>query len=127
MRWAVWKRYRTDSDHDHCSFCNAEISDGPIDDHTEFNAAWVTADDSYHWVCELCFVDSVTPSPGRSSGSTDLAHLFRSAISAEHAHRIASAERRSRFAGERSGRHERSHVDPAFGAALPMRGPSGSR
>jgi hypothetical protein len=57
MKWAAWWPYRADWDHDHCEFCTAEISDRPVDDHTEFNAAWVTADDSYHWVCPRCFDD----------------------------------------------------------------------
>ena len=57
LRWATWTPYRDGWDHDHCSFCSAEISDRPVDDHTEYNAAWVTADDSYHWVCPPCFED----------------------------------------------------------------------
>ena len=32
-------------------------SDKGFDDHTEFNAAWVTADDNYHWICPPCFED----------------------------------------------------------------------
>ena len=35
---------------------HGEISDRPIDDHTEYNAAWVT-DDDYHWVCSTCLED----------------------------------------------------------------------
>ncbi len=57
MRWMTWRPYREGWDHDHCDFCSAEISDRPIDDHTEFNEAWVTADDEYHWVCPRCFGD----------------------------------------------------------------------
>jgi len=26
-----------------------------LDDHTEFNAAWTTADDNYHRICPPCF------------------------------------------------------------------------
>jgi hypothetical protein len=57
MRWAVWTPTRDDWDHDHCVFCSAEISDRPVDDHTDYNAAWVTSDDAYHWVCPACFDD----------------------------------------------------------------------
>jgi hypothetical protein len=55
--WAVWRPYRDGWDHDHCEFCWAEISDRPIDDHTQYNAAWVTADDHYSWICPGCFED----------------------------------------------------------------------
>ena len=57
LRWAVWWSYQEGWDHDHCEFCWAEISDRPIDDHTEYNAMWVTADDDYHWICPNCFSD----------------------------------------------------------------------
>ena len=56
MRWSVWSPYREGWDHDHCAFCWAEISDQPIDEHTEHNTAWVT-DDNYHWICPKCFDD----------------------------------------------------------------------
>ncbi len=56
LRWRNWWSYRADWDHDHCEFCHAEISDRPIDGHTEYNAAWVT-DDDYHWICPRCFDD----------------------------------------------------------------------
>ena len=56
LRWRTWWPYRPGWDHDHCSFCMAEISDQPIDGHTEYNEAWVTEDD-YHWVCATCFED----------------------------------------------------------------------
>jgi hypothetical protein len=56
LRWANWWPYRPDWDHDHCAFCWAEISDQPLDDHTEYDAAWVT-DDDYHWICPGCFED----------------------------------------------------------------------
>ena len=56
LRWMDWRR-RPGWDHDHCSFCWAEISDRPIDGHTELNAAWVTTDDEYYWVCPGCFED----------------------------------------------------------------------
>lgn len=57
VRWATWTPFRVGWDHDHCEFCHAEISDRPIDDHTEFNDGWVTADDGYHWICATCFED----------------------------------------------------------------------
>ena len=55
LKWMTWKPSRLDWDHDHCAFCTDEISDAPIDEHTKHNAAWVTADDEYHWVCPSCF------------------------------------------------------------------------
>jgi hypothetical protein len=57
MRRIRWRPSRPGWDHDHCEFCSGEISDRPIDDHTQFNAAWVTADDEDHWVCPQCFDD----------------------------------------------------------------------
>ena len=60
MKWMAWRSFRPGWDHDHCEFCGAEISDRPVDEHTEFNAAWVTADDEYHWVCPRCFDDFAT-------------------------------------------------------------------
>ena len=56
MRWATWTPYRENRDHDHCEFCAAEISDRPVDEHTEYNAGWVT-EDNYHWICPVCFAD----------------------------------------------------------------------
>lgn len=56
LRWATWSPYRDGWEHDHCAFCWAEISDRPVDDHTEFNVAWVT-DDGNHCVCPECFDD----------------------------------------------------------------------
>ena len=57
VRWSAWRPFRDGWDHDHCAFCSAEISNKDLDDHTEFNAAWVTADDNYHWICPPCFED----------------------------------------------------------------------
>lgn len=59
MRWATWVLYREDWDHDHCEFCMAKIWDrrSVSDDHVQYNAAWVTADDSNRWVCRECFAD----------------------------------------------------------------------
>jgi hypothetical protein len=56
VRWAVWWPCRDGWDHDHCEFCWAEISDRPVDEHTEYNAAWVTEND-HHWICPTCFAD----------------------------------------------------------------------
>jgi hypothetical protein len=55
--WRTWTSDRPDWDHDHCSFCWSEISDQPVGDHVSWNAAWVTSDDQYHWVCPDCFND----------------------------------------------------------------------
>jgi hypothetical protein len=55
--WARWTPYREGWDHDHCEFCWDEISDRPVDEHTRYNAGWVTADDHYHWICPRCFED----------------------------------------------------------------------
>jgi hypothetical protein len=57
VHWSTWTPYREHWDHDHCAFCAAEISDRPVDDHTEYNAAWVTEDNNYDWICPVCFVD----------------------------------------------------------------------
>lgn len=57
LRWAVWSPFREGWDHDHCSFCWATISSSAGDDGAHFKAAWVTADDSYYWVCGPCFDD----------------------------------------------------------------------
>ena len=59
MRWTTWVPYREDWDHDHCECCMAKISDrfNVGDDHVQYKAAWVTADDSYRWVCRECFSD----------------------------------------------------------------------
>jgi hypothetical protein len=56
LRFRAWWPYRPGWDHDHCAFCTAEISDQPIDGHTEYNSGWVT-EDGYHWVCPACFED----------------------------------------------------------------------
>ena len=53
----TWRPSQPDWDHDHCSFCMAKISDRPVDGDTEYNAAWVTSNDEYHWVCPVCFED----------------------------------------------------------------------
>jgi hypothetical protein len=57
LRWATWWPYREGWDHDHCEFCWSEISDQPVDEHVQHNAAWVTEDDDYHWICPRCFED----------------------------------------------------------------------
>jgi len=57
LEWAAWWEFRPGWDHDRCSFCWAEISDQPVGEHVSYNAAWVTADDNYHWVCPACFED----------------------------------------------------------------------
>jgi hypothetical protein len=53
LRWSTWAE---SCDHDHCEFCSAEISDRPVDDHTQFNQGWTT-NDRYRWVCPPCFDD----------------------------------------------------------------------
>lgn len=57
LRWMVWRPYRPGWDHDQCAFCQSEISDRPVDEHTLYNAAWVTASDEYTWICPSCFDD----------------------------------------------------------------------
>lgn len=56
FRWAAWWPYRDGWDHDHCDFCFAEIS-ADTTGHADFNEAWVTADDGYHWICPQCLED----------------------------------------------------------------------
>ncbi len=56
FHWVIWTAYRENWDHDHCQFCAAEVSDRPVDEHTEYNAAWAT--EGYgHWICPTCFDD----------------------------------------------------------------------
>ncbi len=57
LKWMTWRPYRPGWDHDHCAFCMAKISDRPVDGDTEYEAAWVTSIDEYHWVCPVCFED----------------------------------------------------------------------
>ena len=40
------------SDHEHCEFCFAKISEGPDDLHEGY-----ASDDKYRWVCDDCFSD----------------------------------------------------------------------
>ncbi|AYG02196.1 hypothetical protein [Gryllotalpicola protaetiae] len=56
LRLALWVGYRAGWDHDHCGFCQAEISDDTTG-HAKYNEAWVTADDGYTWICPECFND----------------------------------------------------------------------
>lgn len=57
LAWRSWTSPRPDWDHDHCDFCWDEISDRPVDEHVRYNSAWVTSDDTYHWICPECFED----------------------------------------------------------------------
>lgn len=57
LTWATWRPVKPGWDHDHCAFCQAEISDRPIDEHTAYNAAWVTSPDQATWICPVCFED----------------------------------------------------------------------
>lgn len=56
FQWSRWLARKSSSEHDHCAFCWAEIS-GSVTEHVEYDAAWVTADDGYTWVCAPCFSD----------------------------------------------------------------------
>ena len=56
FRSEPWTPYRDGWDHDHCEFCQAEISD-TRDDHVDCTAGYVAADDRYHWICPQCFED----------------------------------------------------------------------
>lgn len=44
---------KTETDHDHCEFCRAKLSD------TIANAlqAGYTTEDNYRWICKQCFED----------------------------------------------------------------------
>lgn len=44
--------YRDDWDHDHCAFCGKKFSEQQDDAHEGF-----ATEDSYHWVCDVCFAD----------------------------------------------------------------------
>ena len=56
VRWAEWTPYREGWDHDHCAFCSAEFA-AEVNDHVDYSAGYVTADDSYTWICRPCFED----------------------------------------------------------------------
>jgi hypothetical protein len=54
MRRALWSRpsYNPTWDHDHCTFCNKEISDSPSGDVLSWG--YVDSGDNA-WVCARCF------------------------------------------------------------------------
>jgi hypothetical protein len=56
VRWAAWSPYREGWDHDHCAFCSDEFA-AEVDDHVDYSAGYVTADDNYTWICPPCFDD----------------------------------------------------------------------
>jgi hypothetical protein len=53
-KWTLqsYHPYREGWDHDHCEFCGSKLSLAEGDLHR----GYVTSD-TYHWVCEPCFVD----------------------------------------------------------------------
>jgi len=53
-----WQPLRPGWDHDHCVFCQAEIA--AENEHVQFTAGYVTADDNYSWICTPCFEDFKT-------------------------------------------------------------------
>lgn len=56
LRWSRWTAYKPGWDHDHCEFCWAKFA-AEVDDDVEYDTGWMTADDTYHWVCPRCFED----------------------------------------------------------------------
>jgi len=58
-RWTLrtWWPYRENWDHDHCDFCQRQISVPPALNDPEAVEQGYVSDDDYHWVCEDCFAD----------------------------------------------------------------------
>jgi hypothetical protein len=53
-RFKKWTQTRDHWDHDHCEFCNTEIS-AVVNDKI-LNDGW-TNEDEYYWICSRCFND----------------------------------------------------------------------
>lgn len=49
-----WTKTRDHWSHDHCEFCNAEISQ--VQNPEILNEGW-TNEDEYYWICSTCFED----------------------------------------------------------------------
>ncbi|MGH7391055.1 MAG: hypothetical protein ACREM3_16595 [Candidatus Rokuibacteriota bacterium] len=55
LRWTKWWPNREGWDHDHCKFCNQEFCDTGHDG--SMTEGYVTANDTYRWICRRCFED----------------------------------------------------------------------
>ncbi|MGN6609340.1 MAG: hypothetical protein ACTHMS_20300 [Jatrophihabitans sp.] len=53
----AWWPYREGWDHDHCDFCQRQISSPLATDDDEAVVEGYVTEDGYHWVCEHCFTD----------------------------------------------------------------------
>jgi hypothetical protein len=78
LKWAAWCSSGPGWDHDHCTTCQAEISDQPISEHVSYNSAWVTADDNYTWICPRCLIDFIAHFQWRINADYRAAQIRRS-------------------------------------------------